>query len=124
MGGLTVGMGHFAVTLAFLFIAALVMLSGLPVMVGRGFMIKRGIAMMGRQTALTANLGHVFAVSADRFTALTTGFSGFFRSEFVGMAAFVRGSTAFAGDFALETFIHCCKTASLTLLSHCRLLLG
>src|SRR5690349_20187730 len=56
----------------------------------------------GRALAAHAtDLGHVPAVQAHPFTALTTGRSGLVGGELVGGPALVRGLPALAGDFPL-----------------------
>jgi hypothetical protein len=68
-----------------------------------------------RFAAFLAYLGHMLAVLAYGFTAFASGFASFLRGEFVSVAAFVRGASAFAGDFALLGFVHTRKAASAAL---------
>jgi hypothetical protein len=49
----------------------------------------------------TTDFRHVRAVYTHLFTALSSSLSGFFGGKLVSAAFFVRGTTAFAGDFAL-----------------------
>jgi hypothetical protein len=62
-------------------------------------------------SALTADFSHMVAILANLFAAFTAGFTGFFRSPFVGGAFFMGGSTAFAGNFPLFGRIHGSESA-------------
>jgi len=113
VGGLTVTMGHFAMTFAFFLIAALMPLGGLAVMVCSGLMVERCIAVMGGLTALAADLGHVFAVPAHGLAPLASGLRGFLGVELVGAAPLVSGPASFAGDLPLFLGIHGCEASLL-----------
>jgi len=63
-------------------------------------------------TAFLAALGHMLAILADGLAALAAGFPRFFRGELVSMSAFMRSTSAFAGDFALFGVVHAGKAAS------------
>jgi len=91
----------------------------MAMVVGGSFMIKCRVAVMGCQSALATNLGHVFTVLTDCLSPLASRLSGFLWREFVSVSASVSGSSALTGDFALCFFIHRCETACLRRLRHC-----
>ena|GEM_PF-4324978 len=109
---------HLAVPFALIPFASFVMVRSSPMMVSRCFMVKRCVAVMGRHPTLAADLGHMFAIPTDGFTAAATGFGCLFRIELVSGAVFVRSATTLAGDFALFFFIHCREPSPAILPSH------
>jgi hypothetical protein len=57
----------------------------------------------------------MFAILAYRFATFAAGFAGFFRRKLMGVATFVRGTSALARNLALPRFIHAGESASATL---------
>jgi hypothetical protein len=66
---------------------------------------------VGRQAALSADPGHMFAVATHRLAPFPPGGSRLFRSELVGRAPLVSGLTPAPRDFPLFFLIHRRKPA-------------
>jgi hypothetical protein len=111
VGGLAVAMGHASMPIRLLVIARCVMAGRLAMVVGGGFVVERGIPVMGSPTALAADLGHMIAVAADRLAAAASGFGRLLRIEFMCRATAVSGPPAFAGDLALLLRVHGSESA-------------
>src|SRR5260221_14261866 len=65
----------------------------------------------GLLPTFTPDLGHVLAVAAYGLAALTSGFTRFFRREFVCRALGMGSPAALAGDLALLFRVHCGKAS-------------
>ena len=69
----------------------------------------RFASLCGAFTPAATNFGHVMAIDADLFTALSTRGTGLIGRKFMGLALLMGGTSALAGNFALTMGIHRCK---------------
>jgi hypothetical protein len=110
VGLLAVAVCDAAVAFALILFAGFVMLGGPSMVVGRAFVVERGVAVVAREPPLATDFGHVLPVAAHSAATFGAGFGGFFRIKFMSRAAFVCRAAAHARDFALFFRIHRCKS--------------